>query len=156
MNSTIAGDHRAGVLVVDDEPDVREALSDMLEHEGYVVHSVGTGTAAVQQAAQFRYEAVLLDIGLPDLDGHSVLKFLTEMDANLPVVILTGNAKMAEAALSESEERFRSVVQSTADAVILAEESGRIMFWNKAAQHMFGYTDQEAMGKPLTMIMPAR
>ena len=53
MNSTIAGDHRAGVLVVDDEPDVRKALSDMLEHEGYVVHSVGTGAAAVQQAAQF-------------------------------------------------------------------------------------------------------
>ncbi|MGH7230472.1 MAG: PAS domain S-box protein, partial [Nitrospiraceae bacterium] len=38
--------------------------------------------------------------------------------------------------------------------IILSDESGRIVFWNRAAQRMFGYTDDEAMGKPLTMMMP--
>ena len=199
MNFSKPEDHAPGILVVDDEPDIRETLSDMLEHEGYSVHAVGTGADAIQQAAQFRYGAVLLDIGLPDLDGHAVLKSLMDMDANLPVIIVTGRAteqntiapltkgafayvtkpynpkeikavvqravgvralsakaKTAETALSESEERFRSVVQSTADAIILAEESGDIVFWNQAAERMFGYTDSEVLGKPMTMIMPER
>ncbi len=199
MSPTVDEDHLSSILIVDDEPDIRETLSDMLEHEGYRVHAVGTGVAAIQQASQFRYGAVLLDIGLPDLDGHSVLKNLMEMDSKLPVVILTGQAteqntiapltkgafayatkpynpkeikavlrravgfralsakaETVETALSESEERFRSVVQSTADAIILADEGGQIVFWNKAAQRMFGHAADEVMGKPLTMIMPER
>ncbi|HJU06598.1 MAG TPA: PAS domain S-box protein [Nitrospiraceae bacterium] len=189
----------AAVLIVDDEPDIRETLSDMLVHEGYQVHAVGTGAAAVQQASQIRYAAVLLDIGLPDLDGHAVLKILSEMDANLPVIIVTGQAteqntiapltkgafayatkpynpkeikavlsravgvralskkaETVETALSESEERFRSIVQSTGDAIILADDAGHIEFWNKAAHTMFGYEQDEVKGRPLTMIMPER
>jgi PAS domain S-box len=69
---------------------------------------------------------------------------------------LSVKAEHVEHALSESEERFRSVVQSTSDAVVIAEDSGRIVFWNTSAQRMFLYTDDEVLGQPLTMIMPAR
>jgi PAS domain S-box-containing protein len=52
---------------------------------------------------------------------------------------------------------FANVLVETApDAIVLADSRGTIILWNRAAQAMFGYTEQEAIGKPLTLIMPAR
>lgn len=80
------------VLVVDDDPDIRETLSDMLEHEGYRVHAVGTGAEAIRQARQTHYGAVLLDMQLPDLHGHVVMKFLMDADPKLPIIAITAYA----------------------------------------------------------------
>jgi len=77
------------VLIVDDDPDIREALSDMLEHEGYCVHAVGTGAEAIRRARETHYEAALLDMQLPDLHGHVVMKFLMDTDAKLPIIVIT-------------------------------------------------------------------
>lgn len=187
------------ILIVDDDPDIRESLSDMLTHEGYLVHSAASGTDALQQARQTAYGAAILDINLPDLNGLSVLKLLLELDASLPVIILTGNATSdntigsltkgafayltkpynsqelkavlrravsvkglavradhVEQALHASEERFQALVESATDAIVLADHSGHIIWWNGAAERMFGYTKQEAMGQSLTMLMPER
>lgn len=187
------------VLIVDDDPDIRESLTDMLGHEGYLVHSAASGTDALQQAKQMRYGAALLDIQLPDLNGLSVLKVLMELDAALPVIILTGNAtpentigslakgafayltkpynsqelkailrravsvkglavraEHVEQALHASEERFRALVESATDAIVLADQNGHIIGWNGAAERMFGHTKQEALGRPLTIVMPER
>jgi PAS domain S-box-containing protein len=64
--------------------------------------------------------------------------------------------KRAEEALSVSEVRFRSLVQSAHDAIILANRNGEIISWNKGAQTIFGYEESEVLGKPLPMIMPER
>ena len=64
--------------------------------------------------------------------------------------------KRAEEALQASEMRFRSVAQSATDAIILADSGGRIFFWNHAAHNVFGYTEEEVLGNPLTMLMPER
>ena len=64
--------------------------------------------------------------------------------------------KRAEEALRESEIRFRSVAQSANDAIISADSFGNITFWNKAAQKMFGYTGEEVLGQPFTLLMPER
>jgi len=61
-----------------------------------------------------------------------------------------------EEALHESEERFRSVVESATDAIVLADHRGNIISWNNAAQRLFGYTAAEVAGKPLTILMPVR
>jgi PAS domain S-box-containing protein len=58
--------------------------------------------------------------------------------------------------LLESERRFRSVIQTATDAIILADGSGNIIAWNRAAQVIFGYPEEEVLGQPLTMIMPER
>jgi PAS domain S-box-containing protein len=58
--------------------------------------------------------------------------------------------------LLESERRFRSVVQTAKDAIILADASGNIIAWNRAAQTIFGYREDEVLGQPLTMVMPER
>ena len=77
------------ILIVDDDPDIREALSDRLVLEGYTAQAVGTGGEAIQKVRHERYGAVLLDIGLPDINGLSVLKILTELDSKLPVIVIT-------------------------------------------------------------------
>ncbi|UCC87844.1 MAG: PAS domain S-box protein, partial [Anaerolineales bacterium] len=58
--------------------------------------------------------------------------------------------------LETSEERFRSVAVSASAAIITTDSQGAIVFWNRAAESIFGYTADEAMGKPLTFLMPER
>jgi len=53
-----------------------------------------------------------------------------------------------------SELRFRSVVQSAADAIVLADDSGRIISWNKGAEGMFGYQEEEVTGAAIEVLMP--
>jgi PAS domain S-box-containing protein len=189
----------SSILLVDDDPDLRTVLSDALEHEGYRVEAVGQGAEALMRARQESFSAVILDIGLPDLDGQSVLHALLERDPTLPVIVLTGQtgdaqrirslnkgafafvtkpykldeikatlkraagvqalavkARRAESELSASEERFRSVVESASDAIILADGQGRILSCNQAARTLFGFPSEEMLGRPLTTLMPER
>jgi PAS domain S-box-containing protein len=60
------------------------------------------------------------------------------------------------AALQRSEIRFRSVVQSASDAIVLTDSGGRIISWNKAAERIFGYTEHEILGLPMQLLMPQR
>jgi PAS domain S-box-containing protein len=64
--------------------------------------------------------------------------------------------KRTEEALLESEERSRSIVQSTSDAIILMDIEGRVAFWNSGAEQTFGYTADEMVGQPMTRIIPDR
>src|SRR5262245_4599613 len=56
--------------------------------------------------------------------------------------------------LRASELRFRSVVQSAADAIILADETGKIVFWNKGAETIFGYIEDEILGAQIETLLP--
>ena len=56
--------------------------------------------------------------------------------------------------LRASELRFRSVVQSAADAIILADETGKIVFWNKGAETLFGYVEDEILGAQIETLLP--
>ncbi|MGD1045473.1 MAG: PAS domain S-box protein [Bacteroidota bacterium] len=62
--------------------------------------------------------------------------------------------KQAEEELSESETRYRSVLQSATDAIITADNSGIIIGWNSGAERIFGYSYTEAAGQSLTSLMP--
>ncbi len=58
--------------------------------------------------------------------------------------------------LRASEERFRSVAETAHDAIVMANQKGAIVLWNKGAQTIFGYSAEEVMGRPLTLLMPER
>ena len=79
----------SSILVVDDDPDISMALSDLFGELGHEVSTVGTGTEAVDQVTHHHFDAVLLDIGLPDIDGLRVLSTLSLLKPHLPVIILT-------------------------------------------------------------------
>jgi two-component system KDP operon response regulator KdpE len=75
-------------LVIDDEPQMRRLLRVTLEANGYRVFDAATGQDGVGQAAQRKPDVVLLDLGLPDLEGAEVLKRLREWSC-VPVIILS-------------------------------------------------------------------
>src|SRR5450631_2993226 len=77
------------VLVVDDEPNLAEVLSSVLRHEGWEVQSAGTGMAAVRTGREFRPDAVVLDMMLPDFDGLEVMRRLREDNPRVAVLFLT-------------------------------------------------------------------
>ena len=62
------------VLVVDDEPSLAELLASVLRYEGWEIRTAGDGASAVRTAREFRPDAVVLDIMLPDFDGLEVLR----------------------------------------------------------------------------------
>jgi two-component system KDP operon response regulator KdpE len=76
------------VLVIDDEPQIRRLLRVTLEANGYSVTDAPTGKDGIVQAAQSRPEIILLDLGLPDLDGVEVLKRIREW-SKVPIIILS-------------------------------------------------------------------
>jgi two-component system KDP operon response regulator KdpE len=76
------------VLVIDDEPQMRRLLRVTLEAHGYAVTDAATGNDGIVQAAQARPEIIVLDLGLPDLDGVTVLKRIREW-SRVPIIILS-------------------------------------------------------------------
>jgi len=77
------------ILIVDDDPDIQSALHDLLESEGYAVTDATTCREALLHTQTVRFDAVLLDIGLPDGDGFSVLRDLKNSIPSLPVIMFT-------------------------------------------------------------------
>ena len=75
-------------LVVDDEVQIRRLLRVCLESDGYRVHEASTGQEAITEAAQRKPDVVVLDLGLPDMDGVEVLKRLREW-SRVPVLVLS-------------------------------------------------------------------
>src|SRR6266478_1922562 len=77
-------------------------------------------------------------------------------DARLVVATDITTRKRAEEALQTSEEKFRSVVQTANDAIVTADSHGSITDFNRGAEAIFGYSAQEVIGRPLTVLMPDR
>lgn len=75
-------------LIIDDEPQIRRLLRVTLEANGYNVFEAMNGQDGIVQAAQCRPEVVLLDLGLPDMDGVEVLKRIRDW-SRVPVIILS-------------------------------------------------------------------
>lgn len=78
----------ARILVIDDEPQIRRFLDISLRAQGYVVALAESGRAGLAELAAHGADLVVLDIGLPDLDGHGVLRELREWSP-VPVIMLT-------------------------------------------------------------------
>lgn len=76
------------VLVVDDEPQIRRALRTSLEAHGYEVATVGTGEEGVLAAAEQAPDLMLLDLGLPDIDGTEVIRRVRAF-SDVPVIVLS-------------------------------------------------------------------
>ena len=83
------------VLVVDDEPAFRRLLRITLEAEGYVVFHAGSGREAVDQVAAHRPNLVLLDLGLPDIDGIEAIRLLRGQ-VQIPIIVLSVREQEAD------------------------------------------------------------
>ncbi|MBI1758509.1 MAG: response regulator transcription factor [Actinobacteria bacterium] len=83
------------VLVIEDDPQVRAALLRALDERGYATSSAGTGLAGLHSAVTDQPDLVVLDLGLPDIDGVELLRMLRSVSA-VPVIVVTARDEEAE------------------------------------------------------------
>ena len=184
---------RGHVVIVDDDTSSAAALQELLEKDGYVVESTGSGSHAIEAIVSARANLVLVDTHLADTNPFELLEELkaSQQARDLPVIFMTSlddaEAKVkglesgddlivkpfdarevlarierqvtvskVRMALRESEAKFRSVMESAIDAIISGDAEGLIRSWNSAATALFGFTEAEVIGQPIDLIIPER
>ena len=85
------------ILVVDDEPDIRELIKDILEDENYEVRIAADGQEAQQIFNEQQPDLILLDIWMPDIDGISLLKEFKQQNKNVTIVMMSGHGTIETA-----------------------------------------------------------
>ena len=85
------------VLVVDDDDAIRMMVERVLKREHYEVESARDGFEAIEKLARNDYATVLLDLMMPRVDGHGVLRFLDEQPEPPSVIVMTANMQSASA-----------------------------------------------------------
>jgi two-component system, NtrC family, nitrogen regulation response regulator NtrX len=98
---------RESILVVDDEPGIRTSLGAILSDEGYVVSAVESGEACLAALDERRFDLVVLDVWLPQMDGLQILDRLHAIDPDLPVLMISGHGS--------SETSFQAAVKGAVD-----------------------------------------
>ena len=88
------------ILLVDDDEDIREALSEQLVMtEDFDVFEACTGAQAMEKAKQEIYDLVILDVGLPDTDGRDLCRLMRKQGIKCPIIMLTGHDSDADTIL---------------------------------------------------------
>jgi PAS domain S-box-containing protein len=185
------------VLVVDDDPDFADLTSTYLARhepslEVTVVHSA---REALDRLTTERFDCVVSDYDMPEMDGLAFLEAVDDLDPDLPFVLFTGKGsediasraisagvtdylqkkggreqyellanrvvhaardRRARRAAEGTEAHLRTILESATDAVLTIDESSTVRFANAAVEAVFGYTPDEVVGEPLTMLMPER
>ena len=92
-------DPPARILLVDDDPMVTQLITDMLRLDGHDVDTAPNGIAALQKVQRRRYDLILSDLHMPELDGAGLYRELTEQQAHPSgkIIFLTGTAGVSEA-----------------------------------------------------------
>src|SRR3954447_29039 len=85
------------ILIVDDEPGVRTALSGVLTDEGYEVEAVASGEACLERVTRGAIDLVILDVWLPGMDGLATLARLRERQVDVQVVLISGHGNIESA-----------------------------------------------------------
>lgn len=101
---------RKQILVVDDDPDIRQVLQDRLESYGYLVETAADGRAALKKLERLAPSGVFLDIRMPGMDGLEVLGQIRDRHPSIPVVIVTA---------ASARENVTSAIRAGAQAYLL-------------------------------------
>jgi len=102
------------VLIVEDEQAIRQGLSTFLANNGHSVEATSTGMDGVQRAAEGGFDVVVLDLGLPDLDGGQVLKMIRAV-SDVPVIVATAR---------DDEDEIVRILHLGADDYVVKPFSG--------------------------------
>jgi len=96
----------APVLVVDDDPDIRQYLEDRLRAKGYEVRSESDGLQAMEAVCTETFSGMILDIGLPSIDGMELLKRIRQRDQQVPIVMVTASGARAVRAIGMGAQAY--------------------------------------------------
>ncbi|MBI2994802.1 MAG: sigma-54-dependent Fis family transcriptional regulator [Gammaproteobacteria bacterium] len=142
------------ILVVDDEPDIRQLVKEILEDEGFRVRLADSGEQARTQKAEARPDLILLDIWMPDIDGISLLKEWNESGAELPPVIMMSGHGTVETAVEATRQgaydflekplslaKLLLTVKNALEASRLQKENLRLRQYTQPAPDMIGRSE---------------
>ncbi|WKV75350.1 response regulator transcription factor [Streptomyces sp. PCS3-D2] len=102
------------VLVVEDDPSIRQSLIEVLAEHGYAVRSAADGFGALREVTQTPVDAVVLDLGLPDLDGGDALRMIRGI-SSVPVLVATAR---------DDESEIIKILNAGADDYLVKPFSG--------------------------------
>jgi two-component system nitrogen regulation response regulator NtrX len=88
---------KATILIVDDEPGVRSALTGVLRDEGYAVEAVSSGEACLDRVTRAPVDLIVLDVWLPGIDGLTTLERLRERNVDAQIVLISGHGNIESA-----------------------------------------------------------
>jgi len=157
------------ILVVDDEPGIRESLSGVLEDEGYAVRAVASGEEALAQVAVRTYPVVLLDIWLPGMDGLDVLARIQDLEpVRRPAVVVISGHGTIETAVKATKlgafdflekplsiEKVTVTVKNALDRRRLRLENERLKEEVSGRYHIIGESvPMKALRQQLSLMAP--
>lgn len=170
------------ILVIDDEPNFCKSLVDLFASDGYEIETACSGEEGLFHLNNFSFDAVIIDIGLPDIYGIELAAHTIKQHPETAVIMLTGSATVENAIealrhgvydflrkpcppdsilrtvargiqhkqlkkdLRNSEKRFRQLSQATWEGIILYDK-GTMLQANNQLCEMFGYSEEELLGK---------
>ncbi len=109
------------ILIVDDDDDLRESLAEQLDlHEEFEVRTVATAQAAIQAVKDDHVDLMILDVGLPDMDGREACKILRKHGFRAPVIMLTAQDSDSDTVLGLEAGANDYVAKPFRFAVLLA------------------------------------
>src|SRR5262249_2858371 len=108
----------ATVLIVDDEPQIRRLLGVCLERNGYHVIEAATGEEGISRAIEYQPNLVLLDLGLPDIDGVAVLRRIREW-SQVPILVVSVR--------NREDEKIRALDSGANDYITKPFSTGELL-----------------------------
>src|SRR5512147_2196047 len=128
---------KARILVIDDEPAIRESLKMTLEYEGYEFVGAPTGQEGLAQVEREAPDLVLLDVKMPGMDGIEVLERLRSMNDSLPIIVVSGHGTISTAVEATKKGAFDFIEKPFASDRVLvslrnALDQGRLRDENRS------------------------
>jgi PAS domain S-box-containing protein/putative nucleotidyltransferase with HDIG domain len=183
-------DTKPKILIIDDDPQFRKSLSDVLESSGYDTTALGAPEEAVRTAGKEPPSVAIIDLKLEDASGLEVMRQIKENSPDTECIILTGYASQesaieainvgaysyvqkpynldqllitirrasekaeADRALRESEEKYRLVVDSASEGIVLLDLKGTIKEVNPKALELSGFEREDLVDKNFVQLLP--
>lgn len=126
MDSSSAAAHKGHVLAVDDCPATRELLRASLEHFGYAVQAVDSGWAALEAVEHADFDAVILDVEMPGMDGMAVGRAL-RCSARMAEALIAMHSSVDEAQVRQGFSAYDAFLPKPGSPLALGEQVDRLL-----------------------------
>ena len=125
------------ILIVDDEEGMRRLLGRVLSREGYETTTVASGAEALQHVARERFDLVVTDIKMPEMDGLELLAELKEYEPSLPIIVMTAYGTV-ENAVQDGDHRVAPIDVVGVPRRQINDDSADGGLTQQVAAHRFG------------------
>ncbi|MFQ5975668.1 MAG: response regulator [Candidatus Hydrothermarchaeales archaeon] len=143
----------AKILIVEDDPQMRQGLSDMLSEEGYKVLSVDSGREAIKKVKDNGFDIVVTDIVMPGIDGMEVLKEVKRIEPQVHVIMITAFATIENAvdAMKNGASDYITKPFKIAEVEVAIKRVLEETKFRKMIKEKFSYPTDASLGTDFTI-----